>query len=84
MWWAIFNAPQHCIEPYLCAVGDLEVSGGGLCNTENRRLICTYEPSVAAAIRGNFAQTTIGSSYRSSCRDTHVSEPDVPIGVILT
>ncbi len=28
VWWAIFNRPQFCREPYECAVGDLEVMGG--------------------------------------------------------
>lgn len=28
IWWAIFNEPQHCVEPYLCTVSDLEVFGG--------------------------------------------------------
>ena len=28
VWWAIFNKPQHCIEPFSCGVQDLEIFGG--------------------------------------------------------
>jgi len=28
IWWAVFNFPQYCIEPYRCSVLDLEVNGG--------------------------------------------------------
>ena len=28
LWWAVFNYPEYCIEPYRCSVLDLEINGG--------------------------------------------------------
>lgn len=28
VWWAVFNQPAYCIEPYQCGLDDLEVRGG--------------------------------------------------------